>query len=74
MAQRTWTAGSGQLVPDDLTGVCWHDGTIECRFLLVHPTGSIVAFDGDVGVVLTNSLSTIERLSTALATTEPHRC
>ncbi len=54
MAQQTWTAGSGQTVPDDLTGVRWPDGAIECRFRLVHPTGSLVAVDGDVGLVLTN--------------------
>ncbi|MDO8389062.1 MAG: hypothetical protein Q7V57_01120 [Actinomycetota bacterium] len=52
--QRTWTAGCSQPVPADLTGVRWRDGSVECRFRLLHPAGSLVAVEGDVGVVLTN--------------------
>ena len=55
MARQTWTAGSSEPVPVELTGVRWPDGTVECRFRLVHPAGPIAAADGDVGVVLTNS-------------------
>jgi hypothetical protein len=40
-------------VPAALTAVRWADGTIECRFRIVHPAGSLVADDGDVGTVLT---------------------
>jgi hypothetical protein len=40
-------------MPVDLTGVQWSDGTVECRFRLSHPAGSLVADDGEVGVVLT---------------------
>jgi hypothetical protein len=53
-SQRTWTAGSSHEVPPDLTGVRWSDGTVECRFRLLHPIGSLVAADGEVGLVLTN--------------------
>lgn len=45
-------AGSSEL-PVDLTGVRWPDGTVECRFRLAHPAGSLVAADEEVGVVLT---------------------
>jgi len=46
-------SGSGEPLPDDLTGVRWPDGTIECRFRMAHPSGSLVAADGDLGIVLT---------------------
>jgi hypothetical protein len=46
-------AGADQAIPVDLTGVRWPDGTVECRFRLVHPAGSLVAGDGQVGLVLT---------------------
>ena len=49
----TWTATGEPSLPDGATGVRWSDGTIECRFRLLHPAGSLVAGDGDVGVVLT---------------------
>jgi hypothetical protein len=48
----SWRAGD--TVPDELTAVRWADGTIECRFRIVHPAGSLVADDGEVGVVLTD--------------------
>ncbi|MDO8363986.1 MAG: hypothetical protein Q7V88_13900 [Actinomycetota bacterium] len=51
--RRTFTAGGSQSVPVGLTGVRWSDGTVECRFRLSHPAGSLVAADGDVGVILT---------------------
>jgi hypothetical protein len=50
--ESTWTAGL-EPVPAALTAVRWADGTIECRFRIVHPAGSLVADDGDVGTVLT---------------------
>lgn len=49
---RRFTAGSTQAVPADLTAVRWPDGTVECRFRLTHPAGSLVAADGEVGVIL----------------------
>ncbi len=52
--RRAWLAGADQVIPVDLTGVRWSDGTVECRFRLLHPAGSLVAVDGDLGVVLTN--------------------
>lgn len=52
-SQRTFEAGSSQPIPADLTGVRWPDGTTECRFRLTHPSGSLVATDGDIGIVLT---------------------
>jgi hypothetical protein len=53
-SQQTWTAGARQSIPLDLTGVRWLDGTVECRLRLLHPAGSVVAVDGDIGLVLTN--------------------
>lgn len=53
-APLTFTAGSSQEPPDDLTGVRWPDGTVECRFRLAHPDGSLVAAAGEVGVILTD--------------------
>ena len=41
-------------IPIELAGVRWSDGTVECRFRLLHPAGSLVAADGDVGQVLTD--------------------
>jgi hypothetical protein len=41
-------------LPHDLTGIRWPSGDVECRFRLTHPAGSLVALDGEVGVVLTN--------------------
>lgn len=52
-SQRTFEAGSSQPLPDDLTGVRWPDGTVECRFRLAHAAGTLVAADGEVGIVLT---------------------
>ena len=43
---------AGDSIPIELTGVRWSDGTVECRFRLLHPAGSLVAADGDVGQVL----------------------
>lgn len=51
--QRTFEAGSSDPIPADLTGVRWPDDTIECRSRLTHAAGSLVADDGDVGIVLT---------------------
>ncbi|MBI4932919.1 MAG: hypothetical protein HY828_03510 [Actinobacteria bacterium] len=52
-SKRTFVAGSSQPLPADLTGVRWPDGTIECSFRLTHPAGSLVAADGEAGIVLT---------------------
>ena len=41
-----------QPLPDDLTGIRWPNGTVECRFRMVHPAGSLVAVDGEQGLVL----------------------
>ncbi len=53
-SRRTWTAGAS-VTPVDLSGVRWHDGTVECRFRLIHSAGSLVAADGEVGEVLTDT-------------------
>ena len=45
---------AGDPIPIELTGVRWPDGTVECRFRLLHPAGSLIATDGDVGQVLTD--------------------
>lgn len=50
---RTWAHGTKEL-PSDATGVRWADGTVECRFRLLHRAGSLVADEGDVGVLLTD--------------------
>ena len=46
-----WTLGDAAL-PDEAEGVRWADGTVECRFRLRHPDGSVAAARGDVGVLL----------------------
>jgi hypothetical protein len=51
---RHWTAGRPAELPTDATAVRWREGTVECRFRLLHPRGSLVADDGDHGVVLTD--------------------
>jgi hypothetical protein len=51
----TFTAGASQPVPAHLTGVRWPDGTVECRFRVAHPAGSLVAADGEIGVILTET-------------------
>lgn len=51
---QTWIAGTNHAIPLDLTAVRWPDGTIECRFRLLDPSGSLVAIDGELGLVLTN--------------------
>ena len=52
-------------VPDDLTGVRWADGTIECRFRIIHSDGSLVAAPGEMGVVLTDDSVSCDRCSEA---------
>ena len=44
---------AGESIPITLTGVRWNDGTVECRYRLLHPAGSLVAIDGEDGLVLT---------------------
>lgn len=51
--KRTWIAGTTQPIPEYLTGIRWPDGIVECRFRLLHPAGSLVAEDGQQGLVLT---------------------
>ena len=65
--QVTWTAGSNQPIPEDCTGVRWPDGVVECRFRLLHPDGSLVALDGDVGLVLTDRTAECTTCSDACA-------
>ncbi len=48
---QSYTAGAS--IPITLTGVRWRDGTVECRYRLLHPAGSLVAVDGEDGLVLT---------------------
>ena len=49
-----WTAGSGEPIPVELTGIRWPNGSTECRFRLLQTDGSLVASDGEVGEVLTD--------------------
>lgn len=53
MTPIAWTSGGPGPVPADLTGIRWPDGTIECRHRLLHPSGSLIGGDGEIGVVLT---------------------
>ena len=52
-------------VPDDLTGVKWSDGTVECRARVTHRDGSLVANGSDVGIVLTDRDVSCDRCSDA---------
>jgi len=63
-------AGADQVIPVDLTGVRWSDGTIECRFRLLNPAGSLVAVDGDLGVVLTSPDAECTTCSNACASAD----
>ena len=67
-ARRHWTAGHPEQLPDDATAVVWPDGTVECRFRLLHPGGSLVAADGEWGVVLTAPDADCSTCSDACAT------
>lgn len=44
----------GSTPSEAMTGVRWPDGTVECRYRVTHPDGSLVADDGTIGVVLTD--------------------
>lgn len=63
----TWIAGSTDDLPADATAVRWADGTVECRFRLLHPSGSLVAIDGDLGTVLTDPTADCTTCSDACA-------
>jgi len=52
--RRTFTAGSAQELPTDLTAVMWANGTVECRHRLAHRDGSLVAAVGEIGQILTD--------------------
>jgi hypothetical protein len=52
-------------IPDHLTGVRWLDGTVECRFRVLSPSGSLVAGDNDQGEVLTDPSVECDRCSDA---------
>lgn len=54
-------------IPDDLTGVRWADGTIECRFRVLDPAGSLVANEGDRGIALFDASAECDRCSDACA-------
>lgn len=64
---RTWVAGRDIELPDDATAVRWPDGTVECRFRLEHPAGSLVSDDGTIGEVLTDPAAECTRCSDACA-------
>ncbi len=66
-APRTFIAASASALPDDLTGVRWADGTVECRFRLAHADGSLVAAAGEVGVILTDPAVSCTTCSDACA-------
>ena len=61
---RTWAQAMAEL-PNDATGVRWADGTVECRFRLLHPAGSLVANEGDIGLLLTDPVVECTRCSDA---------
>lgn len=63
--RRTIVAGAA--LPDDLTGVRWADGTMECRYRLEHPNGSLLAATGQVGEVLTDPATECDTCSDACA-------
>lgn len=63
----TWIAGSAVDLPDVATAVRWPDGTVECRFRLLHPAGSLVAIDGELGTVLTDPTAECTTCSDACA-------
>ena len=48
-----WETGTLEALPESVTGVRWPDGTVECRFRILHPRGSLVAREGDIGLLLT---------------------
>lgn len=52
-------------LPDDLTGVRWPDGTVECRSRVSHVDGSLAAAGDTVGVVLTDPAVTCDHCSEA---------
>lgn len=52
--RRTFTAGSAQELPTDLTAVMWANGTVECRHRLAHSDGSLAAAAGEIGHTLTD--------------------
>jgi hypothetical protein len=52
-------------VPEGLTGVRWPDGTIECRFRVLDPAGSLVADDCDLGEALFGPQVECDRCSDA---------
>lgn len=43
---------AGEPISAELLGVRWAKGIFECRFRLLHPTGSLIAEDGGVGQVV----------------------
>ena len=61
----TWSPAAGAPLPIDVTAVRWPDGTVECRFRLLHSAGSLVASDDDVGVVLCNEAAVCTTCSEA---------
>ena len=63
----TWTAGSTDPIPFELTGIRWPDGSTECRFRLLHLAGSLVATDGEVGQILTDLATECTTCSDACA-------
>lgn len=54
-------------MPADLAGVVWPDGRVECRYRLAHPAGSLVAPDGEVGLILTDPATSCTVCSDACA-------
>jgi hypothetical protein len=51
-APRTWTNRPLSPFPELAAGVRWPDGSVECRFRLQHPAGSLVAAVGEIGLLL----------------------
>lgn len=45
---------AGEPIPAELRGVRWSGGVVECRFRLLHPAGSLVADDGQIGEVVSD--------------------
>ena len=53
------------IVPVELTGVRWPDGTVECRARVTHVDGSLAAAGETFGVVLTDPAVTCDQCSEA---------
>jgi hypothetical protein len=52
-------------VPDDLTGIHWDNGWVECRARVVHPDGPLAAAGRAHGTILTDAAVVCDTCSDA---------